>query len=702
MAISVARHHAEWLSLIEISGPFLSVPVLQRAFPQELDAHDPQLAWDLRGAYEEWLDNQSGLSPEPAIHNAWIHYVLITILEWDDSVMFEGQGISDSLKAVIPEHGETLRPDIMLADPGTRTPRLLVVTYPAEQDLEKPPSDSLWQASAATRMMELLHSTEVQLGLITNGKQWLLVNAPRGETTGYATWDAEIWLEEQITLRAFRSLLGMSRFFNVPDDQTLAALLTDSAKDQQEVTDQLGYQVRRAVEILIQSIDVADQDRGRTLLTGISEAVLYESALTVMMRLVFLLAAEERGLLLLGDPIYDQNYAIATLRGQQRELADRQGEEVLERRYDAWSRLLAAFRAVYAGIQHENLRLPAYGGSLFDPDRFAFLEGRPAGTSWQDSPASPLPISNRTVLHLLEALQLLQMKFGGMVEARRLSFRALDIEQIGHVYEGLLDHKAARADEPVIGLVGTKDKQIEVELSELETRIKRVDFLDWLKEQTGRSTSALRKALDSQPDMIRLGKLRAACNNDDALFERVLPLSGLVRDDDYGTPLIVPAGGVYVTAGATRRATGTHYTPRSLTEPIVQHTLGPLVYVGPAEGAERADWRLKSPAELLNLKICDMAMGSGAFLVQVCRYLSERLVEAWEQVAPAGIPQITPEGQAASGDPSETLIPADRDERLIFAKRLVSDRRRQDRSLSGCRGLHDGDPTLTGRPGRLH
>jgi len=66
------------------------------------------------------------------------------------------------------------------------------------------------------------------------------------------------------------------------------------------------------------------------------------------------------------------------------------------------------------------------------------------------------------VLHLLNALQILQIKVpgGGAAEARRLSFRALDIEQIGHVYEGLLDHTAKRATEPVLGLKGSKDKEL--------------------------------------------------------------------------------------------------------------------------------------------------------------------------------------------------------------------------------------------------
>src|SRR5262249_50414225 len=177
-------------------------------------------------------------------------------------------------------------------------------------------------------------------------------------------------------------------------------MLAESAKHQQEVTDQLGYQVRRAVETLIHSLDRADQDSRRSLLARVPETELYESALTVMMRLVFLFCAEERGLLLLGDPLYDQHYAVSTLIAQLQEAADQHGEEVLERRVDAWSRLLATIRAVYGGIEHERLKLPAYGGRLFDPDRFPFLEVRTAGTKWRETPANPLPVNNRTTLHL--------------------------------------------------------------------------------------------------------------------------------------------------------------------------------------------------------------------------------------------------------------------------------------------------------------
>jgi hypothetical protein len=697
--MSIARHHNEWLSLLEISGPFLSMPVLLCVFPQGLEALDREMLSELRQAYDEWLDDQNSLRPTPAIHTTWVRYVLGRVIGFEKVNLREGPAIPATLSTYVAEQGETLRPDLVSAphpqplSQGERGARMLIQTYPMAQGLEKTMQGRHWKASPAMRMLELLRATGVQLGLVTNGEQWMLVNAPRGETSAFISWYAALWLEEPLTLRAFCSLLGAPRFFSVADEDTLEGMLKASTNEQQEVTDQLGYQVRRAVEVLIRAVDKANQDRGHTLLKDIGESELYEAALTVMMRLVFLFSAEERGLLLLGDPLYDQNYAVSTLRAQLRETADQQGEEVLERRFDAWCRLLATFRAVHGGIHHDRLNLPAYGGSLFDPNRFPFLEGRSSESSEGD--AEPLPISNRTVLHLLEALQILRVKVpgGGPAEPRRLSFRALDVEQIGHVYEGLLDHIAVRASEPVLGLVGTKDKEPEIPLSILQAEAGKGEksFPAFLKEQTGRSENALRKAWQAEPEVFAAQNLQIACNNDPKIYAQVVKYASLIREDDFGFPSVFLPGSVYVSAGATRRATGTHYTPRSLTEPIVQHTLEPLVYIGPAEGLPKEQWKLHSPAELLELKICDMAMGSAGFLVQVIRYLSERLVEAWEGVeqgirergkgseTPGSFTltprvQITPEGKLSSGAPGETIIPRDDEERLILARRLVADR----------------------------
>ena len=685
--MSIARQHAEWMSLIEVSGPFLSMPVLLSVFPQglEKDEQEAELRRTLRMAYDEWADNQAGVHPEPAIHREWLRFVLANVLEMSQGALAEGQALPSGLRAYMPEHGETLLPDMALLSPDDHQPRLLIKLYPAGQDLDKSIASLHWKASPATRMMELLRHAGVRLGLVTNGERWMLVDAPPNETTGFASWYAALWLEEPITLRAFRSLLGVRRFFGVPDDETLEAMLTKSASNQQEVTDQLGYQVRRAVEMLVQSLDRIDKDRNRKLLRDVSESDLYEAALTVMMRLVFLLSAEERGLLLLGELLYDRNYAVSTLQALLREQADLSGEEVLERRHDAWSRLLAIFRVVYGGVEHQDMRLPAYGGHLFDPDRYPFLEGRTYGTSWHETPAEPLAINNRTVLHLLEALQFLQVKVpgGGPTERRRLSFRALDIEQIGHVYEGLLDHTARRATTPVLGLFGSIANESEVALDTLEELAAKSEqvLIDFLEEKTGRTLNAIKNALTVSPMPKRFSRadLMAACDNNPAMFERVLPFAGVLRTDTFDKPVVITADSVYVTQGSDRRTTGTHYTPRSLTEPIVQHTLDPLVYTGPAEGKPQEEWQLHPATEILNLKICDMAMGSGAFLVQVCRYLSEKLVEAWENAEYAlngspHKPQITPEGLLSQGKPEEELLPGDTEERLALARRLVSER----------------------------
>ncbi len=678
--MSIARHHNEWLSLTEVSGPFLSLPVLLKVFPQGLDAHDPDHLRDLRLAHGEWEVNLADRRPDPAIHTAWIRFVLGQTLEIPDDLIAEGQAIAEGLKAVVAEHGETLRPDLVIKSPDDGKARLLVRLYPPSQNLNKPVADRRWKASPATRMTELLHGTDIRLGLVTNGEHWMLVNAPRGDTSGFISWYATLWQEEHITLRAFRSLLCVRRFFGVSDNEMLEAMLAESAENQQEVTDRLGYQVRRAVEVLVQSLDQADRDHGGDLLADVSEVELYNASLTIMMRLVFLFCAEERGLLLLGDPIFDQHYAVSTLRGQLRDTADQHGEEILERRLDAWCRLLATFRAVHGGVQHEAMRLMAYGGHLFDPDRFPFLEGRKQGTCWQETTANPLPVNNRTVLHLLESLQILEIKVpgGGPAEARRLSFRALDIEQIGHVYEGLLDHTAKRATEPTLSLKGAKYEEPEIELSVLEElRAKDEEgLLKFLKDQTKRSVKTLKKALDAQPGLELSRRLRVACGNDEDVYARVAPFSGLIREDTFGHLVVIPEGSVYVTAGTDRRTTGTHYTPRSLTEPIVQYTLEPLVYVGPAEGTPKEQWKLKPAAELLTLKICDMAMGSGAFLVQACRYMSERLVESWEEIEAAadGRVVVTPEGDLSTGSPDEMPIPRDAEERLAIARRIVADR----------------------------
>lgn len=671
----IAKEHNEWISFLDRSGPFLSLPVLLQVFPNGLDKLDSNTIINLHSAYEEWIEEKDNI----AIHSAWIDYVLENCLGYPSDLLLKGQAIPSTLSTYLPQQALTLRPDRVLIESSTRQPCLLIQKYHHTQKLDHPPYNET-SMSCLTRMMELLHALQVPLGLITNGEEWVLVHAPVGETSSYVTFYANLWFLEQSTLFAYYSLLHLGRFFGVPKEDTLPSLFKRSAENQHEVTDQLGSQVRSAVQVLVQAFDKADQDSNRKLLQGFNPDSLYEAAITVLMRLVFLLYAEERELLPINEQVYNQYYAISTLSDQLRSEADRFGEEVLERHYDAWSRLLSTSRMVFSGIRHDRLNMPAYGGSLFDPDRFAFLEGRAQGSNWAQDQAKPLLIDNRTILHILDNVQYLYIS--DYRQRQRLSFRALDIEQIGHIYEGLLEYNAARTDTEMLGLPATRDYPLPfITLSEMEElQGKGLEPLaEKIHDLTGKSTASIKKLLNKPLDLELSARLRLTCQNNDALYQRVQPFANLIREDDYQNLVLIQPGSVYVTLGSTRRATGTHYTPRSLTEPIVQHTLEPLVYHGPAEGLPEEKWELHHPEKLLELKICDMAMGSGSFLVQVIRYLSERLVESWQKIVPLSEPGLapqsfwSPEGKALESPTGEEL-PNDLDSRYLLARRLIADR----------------------------
>ncbi len=399
-----------------------------------------------------------------------------------------------------------------------------------------------------------------------------------------------------------------------------------SALEGTELTKTLGFQVRRAVELFVAALSSADREerlrQGRGPLDTVPPHDVYVAAATVMMRAIFLLYAEERGLLPLDDPLYARAYALSTLREQIETERLESGDEPLERRCYAWRRMLATFAAVYGGISHDRLRMPAYGGRLFDPARFPFLlDAR---------------IDDLTIATMLSALQILEPERGAA--ARRLSFRELDVEQIGHVYEGLLDHDARSAEDVVLGFTGKSGDEPEVDLAAIEANAARGRdaLVEFLVETTGRAAKAVARDLDRgaalarDKDVETTRRIRRACENDVGLAERVMPYSPFLRDDLHGVPTVYLPGSLLVRKTRARRDSGTEYTPRVLAEEIVLYTLEPLCFrPGPIEGAERRDWAIKPSEELLALKVCDPACGSGAFLVAACRYLADRVVEAW-------------------------------------------------------------------------
>jgi hypothetical protein len=682
---AAACRHA-WLELLQQSGPFLTVPVADETWSTGIPAVPQSVRAGLRAGVVQLLEDSG------AGRSTLSRHVLCDALQWGDALI-EGADLPAALTEVVAEHGVVLRPDFAFhvaddpvadedaeadgedaeedageggdaaASPSasgtTAGPwRLLGMWAPWGSHPFRRSVQAGWAASPAERLAALLRAHNVPIGLVSDGRWWAVVWAPRGKPVGAAVWDASLWSEEPESLAAFIALLERRRFLGVPRREQLPALLERSASAQEEVTTALGGQVRDAVEMLVRKLDELDRNVSGTLLADVSDDDLYAGVVTVMMRVVFLLFAEERRLLPSDDARYDTGYSVGRLVEQLEQRAAIHGEQTLEHRTGAWHRLLALARALHGGVAHEDLRLPPYGGALFDPNRYPWLEGLDG---------TPPPVDDLTVLRMLDAVQYVRL-YG---ERRRLTFRALDVEQIGYVYEGLLELEVRTAAEPVLLL---RPQRGGIDHIPVPAAIEIIsdDLQDWVASTyLGRRTAnaASRKraiGLLAEPVAQSVPVVLQSVL-EQHLAEQLARMGPLLRLDERDRPVLVPVGGRYVAPSTRRAATGAHYTPRSLAEEVVQHALEPLMYrPGPLETLDRDKWVLRPSTDLLALRVADVAMGSGAFLVAACRFLADRVVEAWDVEGDIGASRALAHRTMETADAEVEGV-------LLRARRLVAE-----------------------------
>ena len=588
----------------------------------------PQTAVDTAAA-AELIDLDSD---GPALVDPWAF--MEQTLGWGAGVVTGapgGPGLRDSLEVHLPEYGVTLRPTWAVQQPKAEGEswQLLVAVEPPGVDPDKPSAGVGWGATSQQKFERLLRETGIFVGLMITDKVLRLTFAPRGETSGHLSFPirALASVTGRPMLGGLKLLLNAHRLFIDAPERRLPALLAESREAQAQVSTELAGQVLGALHELLRGFDAAEPALVRDLAEH-RPGHLYEGLLAVLMRLVFILYAEDRDLLpsrtgAHARSVYDTSYAVRGLYGRLTDDAALNPDTMDERR-GGWGRLLALFRLIHSG--HTSHFIQARGGKLFDPQAFPFLEGRAASV---DPPAVP-HISDGCLLRVLDGL--LTVKVRGQAR-ERLSYRTLDVEQIGSVYETVMGFDAALTQGPSLAIKAGKNNRtpIFVDLAALlaesgKTRVK------YLKEEVGRSLSSA----EAKPVEVAatLPELAAALGR--LVDERASPGQAILA---AGAPILQPTG--------ERRRTGSHYTPRSLTAPIVKQALEPAF-------ARLGDDAL--PEAVLELKVCDPAMGSGAFLVEACRVIGERLVKAW-----AKWPETRP------------TMPGDEDEEL-HARRLVAQR----------------------------
>ncbi|PZU35962.1 MAG: SAM-dependent methyltransferase, partial [Microbacterium sp.] len=607
-AKSAADLHRAWLELVDTDGPFLAIPPLKRVWPEGM----PQLAEprkatlsdarkDFESAWERYdrsPGHDTALDAYRSARDKWVETVLRDVAGWAESLTW---GDLAGVAAQSPNRAVTVRAQASL-DGDNGIGAIVHVIDPVDS-LREVPGD-LWAANPVDRVEAILRESRVPIGIVTDGRWWGLVCARENAMAASGVVDALTWTEEPRTRDAFLALMGRQHLIGGDPAERLPVLFEESVAAAEEITEALGAQVRRAVELLIQS---------------------------------FSESAAERGLLPQGE-LFDQGYGIA---GELDQLVARdsaESEEALDATSLTWHRLLATSNALYRGATFESLRMPAYGGSLFDPARFPFL------TATSDVGTLGVTVSDRVMLHVLRAVQIAEIKG----DARRISFRDIDVEQIGYMYEGLLGYTATVAPEVVLGILGTRGEEPEVPLAKLEElanahsdRKKLAKAIRaWIETDQPSakpsSEAAVVRAIDAAVDPGIVSALTQAVGDDLGLRERVKPWLGLMRLDLRNRPFVVLEGALLVKETPSRKNAGAHYTPKSLAEDVVKYALEPLVYnPGPHQTAKRDEWMLKSPSDILTLKVADIACGSGAFLVAAARFLADRLVEAWVAENPA-------------------------------------------------------------------
>ena len=673
--------HLEWIGFVRPTGLVVSAPALVKAGAL-LNRRDAEGQLLLRGCLEGRGRDAAESAPETEPRLPDFPRFASSVLGWNFSPAgYAGTDeapIPADLEAVLPDGGEILRPDFAVrAEPVRRSAagrpasavREDAAAYGAdgsngatagtnaEREGTAPNGASPWQllvrvcepgedfdhvtrgrsranggleASPHGRMERLLRHTGVAAGMLFNGIALRLISAPRGESSGWLDFRVADMLPTagRPISTAMRLLLGQTRLLSVPRPKRLAALLEDSRKYQNEVSERLAEQVLHALYELLRGFQAAhDTSKGGLLREPLAENPdeVYRGLLTVVLRLVFLLYAEERDMLP-QDETFLGAYSLAGLYERLREDAAL-NPDTMDQRFGGYAQLLALFHMVHDGARAGVMRLPPRHGALFDPDRYRFLEGRGEGGARQiDERIDPPMVPDGTIYRVLEKLIVL--------DGERISYRALDVEHVGSVYETMMGFRLETAEGLTVAIRAAKKQgaPAAVNLNALldqppATRAK------WLQDRTDRKlTDRLRRAARDAGTM-------------EALHAALDPVI-----DRNATPDLVPGGAMVLQPSEERRRSGSHYTPRELTEPIVRTALVPIFDRLRAEAGGPLH-----PEQILDLKVCDPAMGSGAFLVEACRQLGDALVEAWQ--AHDAVPEIPPD-----------------ENEIIFARRQVAQR----------------------------
>ncbi|MDK9700836.1 MAG: N-6 DNA methylase, partial [bacterium] len=484
------------------------------------------------------------------------------------------EGVFTSLKE--PEDG-----GFQLIDETTAT-RLRFWTTEINTDIESPSrKNDAYRYSYLQVAKRVLYATGERFALLTNGsKLYLLLDDPARKESRII-FDLDEWRKQRDVPDSYRLLIALASPAGL---KYLPELIEQARLQQSRVTKDLRIQARQAIEQFIQT--VLEHPENREYFSQIEDKnqlakLLWKEGLVLVYRLLFILKTESSENLAqqfsftssrIWRETYSPSHLLADLATKQ--LDGQETGEMLE------GGLRQLFRMFVEGIESKELNVKPLGGALFGKEVTPIL--------------SEIKWGERAVALLLKNLLWTPRRKNSDI-VQRVHYGSLDVEELGRVYEALLELEPGIAPETMCRLRRQK-LEVVVPLAQGERYRAVAPVLDVTESDTEEEEEP-EEPEEAEEETSSRKKVKVEWIEE------------------------IPAEKFYLRVGIGRKATGSYYTPHSFVKFLVQETLTPLIQ-------ERSPKEDPHPAELLKLKILDPAMGSGHFLVEACRFLGTALYEA--------------------------------------------------------------------------
>ncbi len=394
----------------------------------------------------------------------------------------------------------------------------------------------------------------------------------------------------------------------------------NSHKHAYEVSSDLKYALRRSIELLGNEVVhwIKGQKKG-VFAERLDPEQLTLELLRFMERLLFLFVIESRpqelGYAPMGNDVYRLGYSLESLRDL--DTAELASEEDRESTYISES-LDRLFQMIWEGYpkrgdqesvqadlteakpEFDTFQIVPLRSHLFDPERLPIINGLLKDDKG-DKRWPKVRFRNAVLRQVIEMMSL--TKEGKGKRRGRVSYSQLGINQLGAVYEALLSFTGFFAEVDLYE-VQPAPKKAKATASEDD------DDLDGGDEEDSDETS---KASGQQHDELDVGHFVTAEQLKAYKAEEIVPdpLTGKAKKYAKGSFL-------YRLAGRNRQKSASYYTPEVLTSCQIKYTLKEAL-VG------------RSAAEILELKLLEMAMGSAAYLNELVSQLAQAYLERRQQ-----------------------------------------------------------------------